>query len=51
MRNNLEKTIERERGKAKDEERRDNAKEFERIFQLEESLRNCEVSYSGKLQI
>jgi hypothetical protein len=44
MRQNLEQTIQREREKAKNQERRENAKEFEKIYDLEEKLRIAEVS-------
>jgi hypothetical protein len=45
MRQNLEQTIQREREKAKNDERRENAKEFEKIYDLEEKLRISEVKF------
>ena len=50
MRQNLEKTINREREKAKNQERRENAKEFEKIYELEEKLRITEVSFKKILK-
>jgi uncharacterized protein YdiU (UPF0061 family) len=44
MRINLEKTIGKEKVKAAEEERANNMKEFERIYELEDKLRLAEVS-------
>lgn len=44
MRINLEKTIGKEKAKAAEEERANNMKEFERIYELEDKLRLAEVS-------
>lgn len=43
LRINLEKTIDREKVKAAEEERANNIKEFERIYELEDKLRLAEV--------
>lgn len=48
MRVNLEKTINRERVKAAEEERANNLKEFERIYELEDKLRLTEVKISTR---
>lgn len=44
MRENIQKTIERERTKAAQEEREKNIKEFEKMYQLEDKLRLAEVT-------